>query len=315
MNNLNKGGDKMENFKTIINEMGFKDRIRENLKKNFEEAKSDIVFKKLVESVKMDKSKLINYTSCFQDCAIEYKNCQKCKSLLACKNKIQGYVYYPQNIEGNLEFNYVACKYQLKFKEHTKYLDNISLFSITKDIKDARMKDIYIDDKNRFQAIKYAKEFINDYLKNNHPKGMYLHGSFGSGKTYIVSAILNELAKDNVKSAIVFWPEFLRELKSSFGTTFQEKFNLVKKAPILFIDDIGAESVTAWSRDEVLGPILQYRMQDNLPTFITSNLSIKDLEEHLSITSTNVDSVKARRIIERVKHLTEEVEMISKNLR
>lgn len=305
----------METMKTVIKEMGFKDRIRENLKKNYEEAKNDVVFKKLVESVKMDEDKLVNYTSCFQDCVNEYKNCQKCKSLLACKNKIPGYVYYPQNIEGNLEFNYIACKYQLKFKEETKYLDNISLFSITKDIKTARMKDIYIDDKNRFPAIKFAKDFITDYLNNKNPKGMYLHGSFGSGKTYIVSAILNELAKNDVKSAIVFWPEFLRELKTSFGTTFQEKFNVVKKAPILFIDDIGAESVTTWSRDEVLGPILQYRMQDNLPTFITSNLSMTDLEEHLSITSGNVDSVKARRIIERVRHLTKEVEMISKNLR
>lgn len=305
----------MENMTTIIKEMGFKDRIRENLKSSFYEAKNDAVFKKLVDSVNMDENKLINYTSCFEDSAIEYKNCQKCKSLLTCKNKIVGYVYYPQNVEGNLEFSYIACKHQLKFKQDTKYLENISLFSITKDIKDARMKDIHVDDQNRFAAIKYANEFINDYLKNNHPKGMYLHGSFGSGKTYIVSAILNELAKNNVKSAIVFFPEFLRELKGSFGTTFQEKFDIVKKAPILFIDDIGAEAVTLWSRDEILGPILQYRMQNNLPTFITSNLSIKDLEEHLSITSANVDSVKARRIIERVKQLTEEVEMISKNLR
>ena len=44
----------------------------------------------------------------------------------------------------------------------------------------------------------------------------------------------------------------------------------MKNTEILFIDDIGAENCSAWSRDEVLGPILQYRMQSHLPTFFTS---------------------------------------------
>lgn len=57
-------------------------------------------------------------------------------------------------------------------------------------------------------------------------------------------------------------------------------------------------------------------MQEGLPTFITSNLNIKELEEHLSITTNkSTEKVKARRIIERIKQLSVEVELISKNLR
>ena len=37
--------------------------------------------------------------------------------------------------------------------------------------------------------------------------------------------------------------------------------------------------------DEVLGVILQYRMEENLPTFFTSNLSLKELEDHLTISN------------------------------
>ena len=146
-------------------------------------------------------------------------------------------------------------------------------------------------------------------------KGLYLTGSFGTGKTYLISALLNDMAKKNIKSTIVYYPEFLRELKSSFGSDFDEKYNADKKSPILFIDDIGAENCSSWSRDEILGSILQYRMEEHLTTFFTSNLTLQELENHLSITSSGVEKVKARRIIERIKQLTIPLELVSKNRR
>ena len=80
-----------------------------------------------------------------------------------------------------------------------------------------------------------------------------------------------------------YYPEFLRELKGRFGEDYNEVFNKVRKAPLLLLDDIGAETVTNWNRDEILGSLLQYRMQEGLPTFFTSNNTIKELEEHLSL--------------------------------
>ena len=81
------------------------------------------------------------------------------------------------------------------------------------------------------------------------------------------------------------------------------------------MDDIGADSVTEWSRDEVLGTILQYRMEERLATFFTSNLTIEELEQHLDVANKEVDHVKARRIIERVRQLCECKVMISENKR
>ena len=90
---------------------------------------------------------------------------------------------------------------------------------------------------------------------------------------------------------------------------------MIKRVEILLIDDIGAETMTEWSRDEVLGTILQYRMQEGLVTFFTSNFSIKDLEEHFSVSSKGIEKVKAKRIIERIKHLTIEMTLVSENKR
>ena len=142
-----------------------------------------------------------------------------------------------------------------------------------------------------------------------------MYGNFGCGKTYLIAAMFNELAKKGYKSAIIFWPEFLRNLKTSFTADFKEKFEHIKKVPLLLIDDIGAENTTAWGRDEIFCPLIQYRMQENLPTFFTSNFDLKALEEHFSFTKDSVEKVKARRIIERINQLSETKEMISKNLR
>ena len=84
---------------------------------------------------------------------------------------------------------------------------------------------------------------------------------------------------------------------------------------ILLIDDIGAEKVTDWGRDEILGTILQTRMNNGMPTFFTSNLTIEELEKHLSLTKDNEDHVKAKRIIERIKFLTDDIELLGNNYR
>ena len=79
--------------------------------------------------------------------------------------------------------------------------------------------------------------------------------------------------------------------------------------------DIGAEYLTPWSRDEILGTILQYRMDEDLPTFFTSNLNLKELEEHFSNTSNGKEEVKGRRMIERIKDLTNDFELVGESNR
>ena len=56
-------------------------------------------------------------------------------------------------------------------------------------------------------------------------------------------------------------------------------------------------------------------MDNNLTTFFTSNLTMKELESHLANSKNGVDEVKAKRIISRIEQLTVDIEMISKNLR
>lgn len=282
---------------------------------SFQDACANKDFKKFVDSLKIKDDVLMKYTSSLEDAFVEYNNCKNCKGLLQCNNIMNGYRYTPIEKNGVITFSYDACDKEIKELETNKYKNNLEVFDMPKNIKDASFKDIYKDDKARLPIIKYFKEFIDNYNNEEKPKGIYLHGSFGSGKTYLIASLFNEMAKKNIKSVLVYYPEFLRSLKSSFNTTYNEQYDYIRKVPLLLLDDIGAENSSSWSRDEVLGPLLQYRMENNLPTFFTSNLTIDELEKSLSISSSGVDKVKARRIIERIKQLSITQALISKNRR
>ena len=286
-------------------------KISTSIKQNYIKALEDEEFRRLITQYKIDEEVGMKYTSRLMDSSKEHTNCSNCPSLAACSNSVRGFCLTPKQNKNTINFSYDMCKY-LKKEE---YRENVQVFDVAKDIKNASIKNIYTNDKNRIEIIKAIKNFINEYKKGTNPKGIYLHGSFGSGKTYLISALFNELAKSRTTSVIIHTPELLRSLKDSFSTDYSEKFYLLKHTPLLLLDDIGAEYLTAWGRDEVIEPILQYRMDEGLPTFFTSNFTILELEKHFTTASNSIDKVKARRIIERIKQLSVEVELISKNLR
>lgn len=292
-----------------------RENLNEELRKSFRKAMKNPDFKKLIDQIPLSEDVLMKYTSLLEESAQEHRNAAMTDSIVNCKNKVKGYIFTPRVVGDKLEFHYVPAPYQKKILDTTRHLDKIYFYDIPEAIKFANMADIYIDDAKRAPIIKWINNFIKNYESNPKQKGLYLHGSFGSGKTYLISAMFNELAKRGVRSAILYWPEYLRDLKGSFNQDFNEKIQYIKKVPLLLIDDIGAENNTDWSRDEILGTILQYRMQESLPTFFTSNLDKNLLQKHLSVTKDQVSEVKAQRIIERVNQLTEDLELVSKNLR
>ena len=285
------------------------------LKQAYMDACSNPKFKEYVDSINLKDDILGKYTSQLEDVLKEHEHCLSCPSLKDCKNSVRGHFLEAIVEESGLNFAYLPCHYQQRQEKITAHLKNMTCYDLPNDIKKASLKEIYKDDKKRLPIIKYFKTFMDAYLNHEKPKGIYLYGSFGSGKTYLIAALFNELAHKDIASALIYYPEFLRGLKASFGSNYEERYQYIKTVPVLLLDDIGAENVTAWSRDEILGPLLQYRMEEHLPTFFTSNLTLEELETNLSITSNGVDKIKAKRIVERIKQLSIPMALISKNRR
>lgn len=286
-------------------------RVNEQeLKKEYERACKDIQFKRLVKRLDVSNEIAMKYTSSLESTVKELNNCSECSGLIYCKNRLEGYVFFPTVQDKQIVFAYAPCKYKKLDEEKAA-----NRRTREKDILGAKMADIDSTDKNRYEVIKWITNFCKNYDKNEVYKGLYLHGNFGCGKTYLISALFNELAKKKVSTEIVYFPELLRDIKNDFDT-YGDRIEYLEEVDLLLIDDIGAEKVTEWSRDEILGTILQKRMNNYKTTFFTSNLNIKELESHLQSKNAYVDDeIKARRIIERIKQLTVDMEMISENKR
>lgn len=281
--------------------------IENSLKDNYIRACRNPEFQKLVASLLLTAKEAMNYTSKLEEYLQEENNCKNCHGLYECKNKIRGYTNYPQKYNNHLMFSTEACYFKSqefkKIKESTTALQELEISSL---------KTIDTSDKNRYKLIKWVTNFIKEYDYGKNIKGLYLHGNFGCGKTYILSACFNEMKKRGFRTKIVYLPDLLRTIKGDFEA-MNDIMDELCNIDILLIDDIGAEKVTDWGRDEILGTILQSRMNEHKTTFFTSNFTIKELEEHLS--NKGVDKVKANRIIERIKQLTIDMEMLGANMR
>ncbi len=294
---------------SIVNKS--KKAINDDLRREYILASKDETFNKLCNRLKLNDEELMKYTSKLDVTSCELKNCSKCKGLDKCKNEIEGHVYYPLERNNQLEFIYKPCKYY----KNNKKPNNTVFFETPKILENASLSDL-VNEKERNNILKYIKDFLKKKINNEEVKGLYLSGSFGSGKSYILSALLNELSNKGFTCVNVHYPRLLQRLKSSFNEfNYDEVLDEIMTSDILLLDDIGAENNTSWSRDEVLGTILQYRMDNNLTTFFTSNFTIEELESILSETAKGIDEIKARRIIERIKYLTIEEKLISKNKR
>lgn len=170
-------------------------------------------------------------------------------------------------------------------------------------IQDASLDDFTIYDERRKRAVEFAREYVANYP--DAKKGMYLYGPYGTGKSYLLSAIAKELMLKKIPVGFVFVPDLVRGIKADMGKgNLEPTVNKLKSIAVLILDDLGGEYNSPWFRDEVLLPVIQYRLSAGLPLFISSNLSYTQLLKVLSQSSSQDDVMRGARIINRIRDLT-----------
>ena len=192
----------------------------------------------------------------------------------------------------------------------------LNLINLPSSLKNISFLDVYRDDVARLTVLNKMIKFVNDYP--NNLKGLYLYGDFGVGKSFMVAALAHDLSeKRGVSSTLLHYPSFVIDVKNAIGDgNVKNLVDEIKQAEVLIFDDIGAEQSTPWVRDEVLQVILQYRMQEDLPTFFTSNFSFEDLEKHFAKGKNGNDETwEARRVMERIRYLAEKTRLEGENRR
>ena len=235
--------------------------------------------------------------------------CQGCHSLAECSQAHKGY-YVSVNDSG---LALCACskkRAQEELKNDFKYLvyTTFDLHEKLPSLND----DIEVTSK-RGKLLTYIKKII----QNKATKGVYLSGAPGSGKTFIMLALLNDALQDEKKCALVNVNALVQKLKPLYFSNdnhdkneFEYIMNKLKKVTALYVDDIGSERADGIVRDEILFPILDYRMQHDLFTCFTSNLKQKELEKQYSITNrTTNEPIKGSRLFERIRVLSQEFDI------
>ena len=194
--------------------------------------------------------------------------------------------------------------------------NRLKLINLPASLKKVSFADVDADDEKRFTVFQRLVEFSEAYPHVR--KGLYLYGDFGVGKSFMVAALAHDLSeKRGVSSTLLHYPSFVIDVKNAIGDgNVKTLVDELKLSEVLILDDIGAEQSTPWVRDEILQVILQYRMQENLPTFFTSNFNFEELELHFAKGKHGNDEIwEARRVIERIRYLAEETRLEGVNRR
>lgn len=268
-------------------------------------------------TIKVNMNRLYQYVT-------EHRNCSNCPGLERCPNDFEGhYTMLSVETAGDTTFLHdrkVSCKKLIAKETQDAIRDRIRSFYIDNTaLTHGYSTDEIVDiDPERVEAVGAILKYIRrTQAEGLQKEGLYLVGPFGTGKTFLMCYMLYQLAKSGRSGAIVYMPDFVEDLKSMFDEPqrMKETIDLLKETDLLVFDDIGAENLSPWVRDHVMGAILNYRM-NRKPTFFTSNHEPDELEKHFSFTSKDGDEeYKGQRIMDRIRPFVEVVVVNGTNKR
>lgn len=112
---------------------------------------------------------------------------------------------------------------------------------------------------------------------------LLLQGGYGCGKTHLAAAIANFAVGMGVPTLFLTVPDLLDQLRFSYdseSTTFEQRFDEIRNAPLLVLDDFGTQNATAWAQEKLF-QILNYRYINRLPLVVTTNLDLDEIEARI----------------------------------
>ena len=139
---------------------------------------------------------------------------------------------------------------------------------------------------------------VSEEFSNTLQGWLLLEGAYGCGKTHLAAAIANAAVQRGVPTLFITVPDLLDSLRFAYGnpeTTFEARFEEIRNADLLVMDDFGTQNATAWAQEKLF-QIINYRYVNKLPTVITTNLILDEIESRIRSRLQDSDYVQHIRI-------------------
>ena len=262
----------------------------------------------------LDDSFVEAHSSVFNRVLRSLEKCANCKGLNECTQLSKG-EHLTLTYKGTMIEEIEYCKYARKINETKDLKKKYVYCDVPEQLLNLDLNSISFTNTQKLLYVRYL-----ELLHEKSNKGLYVYGDMGTGKTYLTIALANSLVKNNKRVAFVKVSDFFNSMKSHFSSDtssiLYKTIASLQKAEYLIFDDIGAESVSEFVRDDVLLRILEYRMENNLTTIFTSNLSKEDLLKHYQYDRREKSNLmKAKRLMERIDILSEDLVLTGEDLR
>jgi len=112
---------------------------------------------------------------------------------------------------------------------------------------------------------------------------LLIRGKYGCGKTHLAAAIANFAVSVGVPTLFITVPDLLDSLRAAFNdpdATFEERFEEIRRAPLLVLDDFGTQNATSWAQEKLF-QIMNYRYVNRLPLVVTMNIPLDEVEPRI----------------------------------
>ncbi len=146
--------------------------------------------------------------------------------------------------------------------------------------------------------LEFARTLCQDFSERLEG-WVLLEGSYGCGKTHLAAAIANAAVTRGVPTLFITVPDLLDSLRFAYNspeTTFEARFEDIRSANLLVMDDFGTQNATGWGQEKLF-QIINYRYINKLPTVVTTNLILDEIESRIRSRLQDEELVKHIRLV------------------